>query len=471
MAGKLLLSLTFLFTITPLQSARALEDGAFVFRGTVESKGTSLDSETVLYVRVADFWVPVVLRDSTRLRSASGNALTVDEIAPGASVEVRADWTYAGFVAESVTSSPSDEVTAVGIIENLDRERVVVNGIAFRLDPRSDEAAELSIGQSVAIRGSLSSGGFLVANQVDSHQKVRLYGKIETITAPDTLTVAGTTVKVGDKTKIIGSGEGRLVFGDLKVGQLVTVMGRSSGGTVNADLIRLSDANSRVEIVGSVTAFNATSLTVLSRGTSFNIKIDSKTETLGVLSIGVSVNVSALLQTDGTLLATRIVVQSKKKEKDDDGDKGNEVEGTIESIGTDSFKVKGITIKVDSKTVFESDDKTIAFKDLKVGDHVEVKGTKQSDGSILASKVEVEKEDDHEKSKDTEIEGIIEQLGTNSLTVRGVKITVDSKTEIRRGNQTLKLADLKLGNRVHVKGLKQADNSVLATQIVLQQDK
>ena len=468
MARKLLLYLSLALIVLP--AAAAAQEGAFVFRGTVESKGTSLDAEAVLYVRVADFWVPVVLRESTRLRSAGGNALTLDEIALGANVEVRADWTAAGFVADVVTSTPSDEITAVGVVESLERDRVVVSGMTFQVDSQTDGVAELAIGLTVAIRGATNPEGVLVASQVDAHQKTRLYGKIETITAPDTLKVAGTTVKVGDKTKIIGSGEGRLRFGDLKVGQLVTVMGRSSGGTVTADLIRLSDANSRVEIGGSVTAFNATSLTVLSRGTSFTIKIDSKTETLGTLAVGASVNVSALLQADGTLLATRIVVQTKKKEKDDDHE-GNEVEGTIESIGTDSFKVKGITIKVDSKTVFKSDDKTITLKDLKVGDRVEVKGTKQSDGSILASKVEVENENDHEKSKDTEIEGIIEQLGTSSMTVRGVKVTVDAKTEIRRGNQTVKFADLKLGNRVHVKGLKQADNSVLATEIVLQQDK
>ena len=93
-------------------------------------------------------------------------------------------------------------------------------------------------------------------------------------------------------------------------------------------------------------------------------------------------NISAVLQTDGSLLASRIVVQGPK-----DGDA--KVEGAIETLGASSFSVKGTKVTVDSKTEIRSKDKILAFKDLKVGDRVHVSGAKQADNSVLATRIEV----------------------------------------------------------------------------------
>lgn len=74
-------------------------------------------------------------------------------------------------------------------------------------------------------------------------------------------------------------------------------------------------------------------------------------------------------------------------------DDGQQAEGTIASIdsGQSSFVFaaehgKSVTVVVNSKTVFDNGLKS--FADLKVGMHVEAKGAKQADGSLLATKVE-----------------------------------------------------------------------------------
>jgi hypothetical protein len=128
--------------------------------------------------------------------------------------------------------------------------------------------------------------------------------------------------------------------------------------------------------------------------------------------------------------------------------------------------VKGTKVVVDGKTQIRSGSTTIKLADLKVGDRVEVSGTRQADGSILAASIHVD--GGKKPSPRAEVEGTIESLGKNTLTVRGVKVTVDAATEIRFHGKAITFADLAKGDRVHVSGTRQADNSVLAERIELQ---
>jgi len=76
-----------------------------------------------------------------------------------------------------------------------------------------------------------------------------------------------------------------------------------------------------------------------------------------------------------------------------------------------------------------------------------------------------------------EIEGLVQAIddGAGTLTVLdqrlgAVSILTDGATLIRRGNSTIPLEDIEVGNRVHVKALEQEDGTFLATQILLQGD-
>ena len=76
-----------------------------------------------------------------------------------------------------------------------------------------------------------------------------------------------------------------------------------------------------------------------------------------------------------------------------------------------------------------------------------------------------------------EIEGLVQAIddGAGTLTVLdqrlgAVSILTDGATLIRRGDSTMSLEDIEVGNRVHVKALEQEDGTFLATQILLQGD-
>jgi predicted acyltransferase (DUF342 family) len=64
--------------------------------------------------------------------------------------------------------------------------------------------------------------------------------------------------------------------------------------------------------------------------------------------------------------------------------------GKIDWIHGSTLKVCGKTVHTDHNTKIEKGDKVISLGDLKVGEIVEVEGTLQADGSILAKEIKVE---------------------------------------------------------------------------------
>ena len=111
---------------------------------------------------------------------------------------------------------------------------------------------------------------------------------------------------------------------------------------------------------------------------------------LSQIQTGMRVHVKAMLQADGTYLATEILLQGEKVGGE------REAEGTVASIdsGAMSFVVTTaagpITVKTDSSTKFKKKGSSASFSDIAVGAMVEAEGTLQADGSILAGKVTIE---------------------------------------------------------------------------------
>ena len=109
--------------------------------------------------------------------------------------------------------------------------------------------------------------------------------------------------------------------------------------------------------------------------------------TLAQITAGMSVHVKGVLQGDGTYLASEILVQDLVA--------GERTRRTISSIdsGASTFVVDtsqgDVTVATNAATIYRRKGKAAAFSDLTVGARVEVKGTIQSDGSILAQEVTI----------------------------------------------------------------------------------
>lgn len=150
---------------------------------------------------------------------------------------------------------------------------------------------------------------------------------------------------------------------------------------------------------------------------------------------------------------------------------GKEVEltGTVESVTPPSLMVSGRTVLTSAATRIRRGDHTISLGDLKVGDKVEVEGTQQADGGLLASQIRLE-DDEDENEAEVEFKGRIDSISPPTLVVSGRLVVTNGSTRIRRGDKTVALADLKKGEKVEVEGTRQANGSVLASKVKVEDE-
>ncbi len=262
--------------------------------------------------------------------------------------------------------------------------------------------------------------------------------------------------------------------------------GASISGTVSG-----ASVTSIRAVDGPFSLLAASSVTVSIAGTNISTMVDgqgqftlnnvpSGTVTLNFTAPGASAAITLTgigpddnVQIAVTLNGSTAHVDSEHHSSPDKN-KG-EFQGRITAVDATArtFQVSGMTVKVTATTTIRHGNKTVAFADLKVGDHVEVKGNK--DGTILtASEIKVETDndddgdDDHQATSPMTASGVISgSTGTCpavTFTVSGTKITVNSATTYPQAS----CADAtKNGANVKVTGTRQNDGSILATSVAL----
>ncbi len=148
-----------------------------------------------------------------------------------------------------------------------------------------------------------------------------------------------------------------------------------------------------------------------------------------------------------------------------------EFQGRITSINViaRSFEMSGMVVNVPATAVLRHGDKTMLFADLKVGDHVEVRGTKVGT-TITATEIKVEQGDSGDDHNATsELQGLVSALtGTCpsvTFTVQSTKVSTNTATSFEHGTC---LVAVKNNVRVEVKGTKQSDGSILASRVSIE---
>ncbi len=259
-----------------------------------------------------------------------------------------------------------------------------------------------------------------------------------TVVGTSSLNVSGITVLVPPATEI-KRGSAKIALSDIKVGETVTVEGAlNPDGTVMAREIKALGASpsptptpsssptpspsptptpstgSPIEFSGAISNVGATSLVVSGRTVSVNssteIKRDGVTARLADLKTGDTAKVEGLLS-NGDVLAREIKATSGSSPATK-----VKFNGTIQSITLpSSLMVSGTKVVVNGSTEIkksdggggdddgddddddkDDDDKgsnqgSGSLSSLQVGQRVEVEGTTQSDGSVLAKKIKVDK--------------------------------------------------------------------------------
>ncbi len=362
-----------------------------------------------------------------------------------------------------MTENSRQEIELEGKIQVLTSNSIKVNDVEFFVDSSTiilshDKGillfSNLKVGDDVEMRGFLRQDSTYLAlyirveNEELENKELEVEG---TITAKDSagITVNMITFKI-DSSTVIYAHEGTVLsFSDLKIGDRVEVKAiLLSDSTYKATRIKLEneDSENDLEVAGLIDVVNSDNFFV----GGYQIFINSQTKiynqfkqsiSFAELTVGTFVIVKANLQTN-VYYASVIKVRANNSAE-------HNFTGPIEVLSGSSLTVKGVVFLTDQNTEFiDNNRNSITYSDLKVGEIVTVKAT-LTGNQYYAFRVNAR----NFWRPTVIVEGTIENLTLNSITVMGKTFAVDSSTlVVGHGTGVITFASLTLGLKVEVKG-------------------
>lgn len=165
-----------------------------------------------------------------------------------------------------------------------------------------------------------------------------------------------------------------------------------------------------------------------------------------------------------------------------------QLEGLITEISDTSITVLDASRKVDvtaaivETTTIRKGHTALTPADLAVDDRVHVTASPNPDGTYNAIEIKLQEDDDDDGDDDgeeptkRELEGKVLAIDPASITVDDASTgeqtaAINADTVIRKGGTTLTTADIKVGDRVHVRAKIEDDDSLTALEIMVQNNR
>lgn len=376
-----------------------------------------------------------------------------------------------------------NKATVVGLITTLpSTANFVGEWVVFRTKIKVADTTKLdqtrgkiAVGAFVEVKGTKQNDGSVVATEISVKlgalpgPPITFGGKIEEL--PSTANRVGDW-KVGGKVIHVSATTKQIQEkGQVAVGVFVEIDGQLQfDGSINASEIEVKPdgiPGTPVKFVGKVEKIPSTTGRLgewIISGRKVNVTAQTQVKTTsGDFMIGSLVDVEGLVQTDGSVIATRLELKPMPAPPPI----SVYFRGTIETLpATANFigdwKISGRTVKVTDRTALNQDKGKFV-----VGASVEVSGTLAND-IVTAAKIAV-REDNPPTS--TRFTGIVATLPPSNGTVPGfigdwkvgdrvVHVTVQTKVDESK-------AKVAIGALVEVTGTLRADRSVDATTIVV----
>ena len=352
--------------------------------------------------------------------------------------------------------SPAAATTSLGTISAFGS--VVVNGVRFETDSSeflidgvSGTQADLAVGDVVLVTGSLSDGDDSTGTADSVIFDDAVEGPVESVdTAGNSLVVLGQTVRVSANTTFDDSFADPSLAG-IAAGDIVEVSGlRASDGSIEATRIEPKPAGGEFETTGTVENLDSTAMT-------FNITglvVDFSAAMINDFNSGAVANgdlVEAkglMLGAAGELIATR--VEFKGGQLTPDPGIRIEIEGFITRFASaDDFDVAGFPVTIAASTVFEFG----LAPDLGLDIKVEVEGTVNADGVLVATKISIR------QSSAVRLAARVDSVDAvnDSFVALGITISANALTRMEDKSDQDEFAfsvdDLVAGDYVEVRGV------------------
>lgn len=372
-----------------------------------------------------------------------------------------------------------NELELTGYVTETGTSSFVINGSVFIVDANTEYRGrhgnpfsfeQIEVGMLLEVKASLQINGDLLVIRVKTEDdynqhgaELEIKGFIDNKTT-NSITVGATEFFVDAQTIILDDNRMPITFGDLIVGNRVEVKAfKQLDNTYLASLIKKEDLpENEIEITAQIENIDGTNITVggISFATdSITVFLDHNRMpvTIASLSTGMWVEVKGFKKQDGSYYASKIQIEDFVRTE-------IELKGNITELTASSLVVNGITFSVDNTTiVLDHLNNPILFSSLQAGQLVEVSGNKTGTFTAIANKIKLE------GNEDIEIFGRITAINTDIIELNGFTILVNSSTIfLNHANQPISFTDLSTNQFVEVKMIKNADSSLLALRIKIE---
>ena len=422
---------------------------------------------------------------NTELRGPGNTTVTFSFFQINDLVQVQADNRGDGtFLASRVKSEDGagneNEIELTGYVTEVGTNSFVINGSTFVADANTEYRGrhgntfsfeQIVVGLLLEVKARLQTNGDLLATRVkteddENHQhggELEITGLIDNLTA-NSLSIGENEFFVDAQTVILNHNRMPISFSDLNFGDRVEVKAfRRTDNSLLAVRIKLEEMHeNEIEFTAQIESIVGSDITI--NGITFST--DSNTVflddnrmpvTIISLSVGIWVEVKGFLKQDGSYYASRIQIEDFVRNE-------IEIKGNITDLTATYLVVNGITFSVDSTTqVLDHLNNPIEYSALQVGLLVEVKGEKT--GTLTAKALRIKLEG----NEDIEIFGRITAINANSIELNGLVVFVDSNTVyLNHANQPISFGDLSVDQFVEVKMIRNADSTLLALRIKIE---
>ncbi len=376
-----------------------------------------------------------------------------------------------------------DELELKGYVTEIGDNYFVLQNYKFYVDSSTEfegnddsnfNFSSLRVNDFVKVKGKLLSDGNYLAVSVklkDIHDdEFEIEGIVDGV-GNNQITVSGFLFYITPNTKFKAEDNSHIDFSDISTGMHVKIKGfNNSDNSYTATKVKVKDLydENEMEISGVISEIGTNTFKV--SGMQFYVNnstiIKHHSDLLlpfSSLTVGMLVEVKAITQNNGSLLATKV-----KIEDNHDLDEEIEITAQIENINNLFITVGGITFKIDSYTeILDDNSFPVPFSSLQQGMLVKVKGYRQTDGSVLAVKIKIE---DFFRD-DLELKGRIEALGNDLITVAGKTFSVNQQTLVFDHNQNpIPFSSLSVGLIVEIKGKTNSSGNLTAVKIKIEDE-
>jgi hypothetical protein len=378
-----------------------------------------------------------------------------------------------------------------GKIQSLEAtNRFVLNNVIIQVTPgntqirhgsRSLTYADLVVGNRVHVRGTTSvtaTETVVMAEWVELQNDAtpddlrEIEGRVDSPFPvsgtcggfPLVFTVGGKTVRAGATTSFIPGCQAIVAGATVEVKGLL-----QADGAFAATVVKVEEMSAEVEgIVAAITGGSCDAknlaFTVTPRSGPVRTVTTAATTmfepSCAKLVVGASVDAKGMLAPDGSILASKVEIEAAEREIEGHVDTPFPVSGSCSSFPL-VFKVEGKTVRADASTSFKP-----ACLALAAGAEVEVEGMLQADGVLAATSVKVEED---------AVAGTVSALTGGTCDAKNLAFTVTPKNGPVRTVKTSaatkfdeSCSKVVAGATVEVEGILQADGSILASKIEIE---